>query len=79
VSSRRWAIRAAQVAAAGVALALIIAVVVHLAPVRRAALRRVITLLAERFDVVLRAEMLDYNLLGLRATLTGVEIAAART
>lgn len=79
MSSRRWAIRTAQVAAAGVALALILAVVVHLAPVRRVALRRVITLLAERFDVVLRANTLDYNLFGLRATLTGVEVAAART
>ena len=72
----RWAIRTAQVAAVCVALAIVLALVVHAPPVRRAALDRIVALLAERFDVALRADALDYNLLRLRASLLNVEVAA---
>jgi uncharacterized protein involved in outer membrane biogenesis len=60
-------------------LALVLAWFVHSGPVRRAALRRAIAVLAERFDVALKADGLTYNLLSLRVTLTGVEVAATRT
>jgi outer membrane protein assembly factor BamA/autotransporter translocation and assembly factor TamB len=67
------------VAAVCVVLALALVLFVHAPPVRRAALDRVITLVAERFDVALRADALAYNLLALRLTLTGLEVAATRT
>src|SRR5688500_11814527 len=75
----RWAIRTAQVGAVCAALAIALVLFVHAPPVRRAALTRVVTLLADRFDVALRADALSYNLLTLRFTLTDLEVASTRT
>lgn len=68
-----------QVAAGSVLLAILLALVVHAPPVRRVALRRAIAILADRFDISLRADGLRYNLFALSATLTGVEVASTRT
>ena len=76
---RRWAIRTAQAAGVCVVLAIAIALLIHAPPVRQAALRRVVTLLADRFDVALRADALTYNLFALRVTLSDVEVASTRS
>ena len=79
VSRPLWAIRTVQVVAACIVAVILLALVVHLPPVRRAALRRVIGVLADRFDIALRAERLDYNLLALRASLVNVTAARSGT
>lgn len=56
-----------------------LALVVHTPPARRAVLEQAIALLQHRLNVVLRAESLDYNLLTLRVTLTGVDLAGITT
>jgi outer membrane protein assembly factor BamA/autotransporter translocation and assembly factor TamB len=70
---------AAAIVAAGVALLLIAALVVHTPPVRRLVLRRTVATLADRLGIALHADVLRYNLLALRVTLTGVRAAAVET
>lgn len=58
------------------ALLLIVALVVHTPPVRRAVLRRAVAVAADRVGLAISADTLRYNLLLLRATLTGVAARA---
>ena len=76
---RRWAIRAAQVVGVCVVLAVALALFIHAPPVRQAALRRAVALLADRFDVALRAGGISYNLFALRVTLSEVAVASTRS
>ena len=69
---RRWL----TLAAGATLLAVVLAFVLHSAPARRVVLRRAIDTLAERSGILLHADSLDYNLLALRVTLTGVRAAA---
>ena len=69
----RWALR---IAAALVAIAVALVVAVHTPPARQYALRRAIAAMEDRFRLHLRADALDYNLFALRATLSGVRVAA---
>jgi outer membrane protein assembly factor BamA/autotransporter translocation and assembly factor TamB len=66
----------ARIAAACILLAVLVGMLVHTAPVRRAVLQRVVVTLADRFHLALRAETLYYNLPARRLALSGVSIAA---
>lgn len=66
----------ARIAAACAMLAVVVVLLLHTAPVRRAVLQRVVVTLADRFHLALRAEALYYNLPARRLTLSGVSIAA---
>jgi len=57
-----------------VAVCALVLVVVHLGPVRRLLIDRVIDRLAEEHDVDVRVARLDYNLLTLRGELHGLEL-----
>ena len=75
--TRHRLLRAAQVVVALVAVLVVVAAALHLPVVRRALLRAAVGQLERRFDIVLRAESLGYNLATLRVDLAGVTVAAA--
>ena len=58
---------------------IVLAAGVHLAPVRGLVLRRLLPLAESRAGLRIRAERLEYNLFRLRATVSGVTVAAAQT
>src|SRR5688572_4058237 len=64
----------------GVALLLVVALLaLHTAPARNVVLRRAVLFLAERFDLVLNAENLHYNLVTRRLSLSRVTLAATHS
>jgi len=66
-----------RVIAAIVGLALFLLVGIHLAPVRSLVLRSVLPLAGQ--NLIVHVDRLDYNVFRLRATVTGVTIAATQT
>ncbi len=76
---RRWALWVGGIAAVLVLVALVVAVGVHTAPVRRYALRRAITTLEERAQLRVEAADLSYNLFAFRMTLRDVRVATLGT
>src|SRR5262245_8629273 len=72
----KWARLALWVGASALVVAVTIAVLVHLPPVRRAVLNRAITTLQDTLNIDLQAERLDYNLFTLRVSLSDVRLSA---
>jgi len=72
---RRRTARVFQLGVVLLAIVVILVVAIHTSPVRRAVLRRALATIQERLNIDLRADTLDYNLLALRVTLTGVSAA----
>ena len=75
--TRHRLLRAVQVVVALVAVLVVVAAALHLPVVRRALLRAAVGQLERRFEIVLRAESLGYNLATRRVNLAGVTVAAA--
>ncbi|HEY8550947.1 MAG TPA: translocation/assembly module TamB domain-containing protein [Vicinamibacterales bacterium] len=73
---RRFGRRAAVGVAVLLAIAMVLIAAVHLPPVRRAVLDRVVAEVRTRYGIELSADRLDYNLITRRVTLHGVQAAA---
>jgi outer membrane protein assembly factor BamA/autotransporter translocation and assembly factor TamB len=74
--AKTWLIRGVAIVAGAVVLLLVVLLALHTAPARDAVLRRAVFLLADRFNLALNAENLQYNLATRRVSLSRVTLAA---
>ena len=76
VSAKTWLIRGVAIVGGVALLLLVVLLALHTAPARNAVLRRAVLLLADRFDVALNAQSLQYNLITRRVSLSRITLAA---
>lgn len=74
--AKTWLIRGVAIIAGVALLLLVVLLALHTAPARSALLRRAVLLLADRFDLALNAENLQYNIVTRRVSLSRVTLAA---
>ena len=74
--AKSWLSRGVAITVGAALLLVVVLLALHTAPARNVVLRRAVLFLADRFDLVLNAENLHYNLVTGRLSLSRVTLAA---